>query len=66
MNKVLLIGADGIDHGNNFIITQVGTLATQERTGTRPQEEHVAIAKQFFRTHFIEDNATVRATGHLE
>ncbi len=66
VHKILFARTDGGDHGVDFVVTQVGTLAAEQRAGAGPEEQHVAVAEQFIGPHFIEYDAAVDPAGDLE
>ena len=66
IDKVLSMLGDRVGDRFDLIVAQIRSLASEQRAGAGPEEEHVTVAEQLVGSHFIEHDATVGAAGDLE
>ena len=61
-----LLVAEELDHAIDFVVADERPLSATERTRTGSHVEHVAVTEQLVRSHLIQHDAAVHATGDLE
>ena len=67
LRRILRLGrADRRHHTVDLVVAHKRALAAENLTRARREEEHVAVAEQPLRPHFVEHHAAIRTARHLE
>ena len=66
MLKVLFDHSTLLNNTFNFRVRQERSLTTYERTGSRPEKQHISVPEKFLCSHLVQYHSTISTTCDLE